>query len=227
VFIREHPTVGWSLVQKEGIGRLQQAIEASFRLDPLSNDWSFDERQSAEVLADLAEIPDQVAGIDPALDVRVLAPEGRFDGSLEDRWSVLLRLPNRRELCSLGHVFRPKSLRQEIFENFFGFRQIDERRQRSFIPGKHGADKPPHLRALLVRPAWRGRALCPNDFPALHVGPVIGEAAQAKYISKLGQSKSRVRREKHQQNLLRFRAEAEARRAVREQEALQRPENEF
>ena len=70
----------------------------------------------------------------------------------------------------LASVFRPKTLRERIFEGFFGFDIPDEKVAKSFLPGAFGITPPTHLRELWIRPAFRARQLCPGDFPKPNLG---------------------------------------------------------
>lgn len=118
VHIREHETVPWSMAYK---GRdLRATVEASFDIDPLSHPWTFSERQSTDVMANLAEEPEQIGSLDRGLDVTILAPEGRFEGAADDRWATMRYSPGGGPLWSAGlsDLFRPKALRAQIVEMF-------------------------------------------------------------------------------------------------------------
>jgi hypothetical protein len=217
---RDHETVAWYLLHKGAIGRLRETVEASLDLDPLTHTWTFSEREADVVMANLAEDPSEIPHVDRLLNIEAYTREGRFDDD-SDRLATLHRSPGEVWVWTSGlaEVFRPKDLRKQIL-NYFGFDSDDrhaEQRWKSFIPGKHGVDRPWNLRELWVRLTWRARELCADAFPAFKPGPVITVEQQAKRLAKLPMHKSAVRRAKHQDNLQRFRAESEARAALREQ----------
>lgn len=212
VLLREHPTVDWSLTRKENL--LRTALDASLKLDLLTHNWTFSERQAADVIANIAEEPEQIAAVDPRLSIVVLSPEGRFEP--DDRWATMRRLPGVALWTNgLSDLFRPKALQAQI-EEFFGIDTIlDDRKWKTFVGGKHGIARPTHLRELWIRPAWRARQLCPSDFPPVKLGPIISPEIQEKRASKMPQNRSAVRRAKHAENDRRFKAEAAERARLR------------
>jgi hypothetical protein len=217
VSVREHETVPYSLAYTGNV--LRTAIDASFA-HGFAIHWSFSEREFAAVAADVAEEPEQLAGVDPAVDLDILAPECRFP--TDDRWARVYKSHGRTELWSSGGAFR--GFRQgAIFDDvvkakildFFGFDRIDrDQYWRTFLPAQKGVDRPRYARELYVRSTWNARKLAPGSFSEYRDGPVVSPEAEAKRLAKLPMHKSAARRLKHQANDARFKAEAAARRAA-------------
>ena len=101
VFVREHETLAWSVVDTNNV--LRTTVEASFPYG-FTNPWTFSERQFEEVAANVAEEPEQLAGVDRAVDLDILAPERRFP--TDDRWARVTKSHGRTELWTTGGTFR-------------------------------------------------------------------------------------------------------------------------
>ena len=217
-WLREHETVGWSLFASPQ--RLEpvvgQALDVMFK-PKATTDLTFSTRLAEEVMSDLIELPEQLLTSALGCEIEALCQEGRLEGK-EDRWATVRRSHNRFEVFSFGldDVFQPQTLRTKVagFFEGYGWHTFGAQRPRD---ENHA---PPYDRELFVRhgdgDGWLARQICPTSFPIFRTGPVIGPEAQARYISKLGQAKSKVRREKHAANLERFRTEALERAKQRE-----------
>jgi hypothetical protein len=213
VYTGEHATIGWSLVHSGNA--LRQAVDASFAYG-FSGALTYSERQADEVAADVAEEPEQLAGVDSALDLTILAPERRWP--TDDRWQTILRDGRRFWSPGSGFIgFRQQVpfesvLKEQVLSGFFGFNNPNEPNYwRTFMPAQKGVSRPHRPRELYLRPAWNARELAPQSFGEFRPGPVVTPEMAAKRLAKMPQNKSAARRLKHQQNAERFKAEAEER----------------
>ena len=165
VFFREHETAAWSTAHLGNV--LRPIVEASFA-HGFAHPWTFSERQGPEVMADVAEEPEQLAGVSPAVSLEVLAPERRFP--TDDRWAAVYKLAGRTDLRSLGPAsafmgFRQGApyemvLKDNILDGFLGFDKGDkdigvDNHWRTFT--QTGA-RAPTLPARAVRPIYMERA---------------------------------------------------------------------
>jgi hypothetical protein len=221
VLRREDPTGPWSIHHAGNV--LRTAVDESFRFG-FAADLTYSEREAAAVMADVADEPEQLAGVDRLVDLTILAPERRWP--TDDRWGCLLKSTGRTELWSPGGGFagfRQQApyeavLKDKVLVDFFGF--DDERLDatwRTFVGSQKGVARPHYPRELYIRPQWSARLVAPDAFQAFKPGPVISPEAQARLTAKLGQSKSALKRAKRAEAHTRIRAEAAARAALREQ----------
>jgi len=217
VWFREAPGLPWSPHSLGG--RLEPEVDAAVALafktkPPMS--LTFDTRAIEVASTDVAETPDDLGEIAVNVDATILCREGRLPGP-DDRWAEVHRNANHIELWSgLDWVFQPRGLQEKI-KGWFEANYWE-----SFGPPtrhKPHSQPLPYERMLIVRPNdfWQARQLAARSFPAFNPGPVLSEAAQAKRLTKLPQSKSALRRQKHAEAHIRIRAEAAARAALREQ----------
>src|SRR6185295_14789289 len=77
VLRRDHQTVDWYPVHMGAVGRLQETIEASLDLDPLTHNWTFSEREADVVMANLAEDASEIPHVDRLLNIEIYTREGR------------------------------------------------------------------------------------------------------------------------------------------------------
>lgn len=227
-FLREHSSVGWSVLHAGNV--LRAAVEASFGYG-FEHALTYSERQADEVMADVAEQPEQLVGVSRAVDLRILAPERRWE--TDDRWATVLKSTGRSDLWVPGVAFNgfrrqepnPPVLKEKVLTDFFGFDRPDPSDQtwRTFLPQQKGVTRPHYLRELYLRPQWSARELAPNDFPAFRPGPVITPEQQAQRLAKLPMNRSAAKRAKRAEAHLRIRAAAEERRLLREQAQQEAP----
>jgi hypothetical protein len=220
VSVREHISVTWSLAYSGIV--LRTAIDASFA-HGFGHLWTFSERQFDEVAADVAEEPEQLPGVDPAVSIEILAPEGRFAD--DDRWATLMRVQGRSDLFvhgtfkgfRLGAPFEAV-IKDKVLTGFFGFDRQDQY-WRTFMPPKlnETVDRPHFKRELYIRPTWVARQIA--NFPEFRDGPIVSPEQAARRLSKLPRNKSALKRAQRAANHERFRAEAAER--ARQREAAQ------
>ena len=194
----------------------ESAIDCAFKTKP-AMDFTFSDRQFDVVSADLAEVPEYLAAVMRNIAYTILCREGRLDTPL-DRWAAIHRPANSTEmLTGLDFVFQPQTLKKKIAGWFDGeWYTFGAPR-----PHRQEATAPPYGRELLVRHGdeWLARQISPDSFPAFRPGPVVTPEMAAKRLSKLPMHKSAARRLKHAENLTRYRAEAAARQALRDEVA--------